>query len=329
MLQPPATAALAAGAGLGLPGPGGGSRPNGAAQTPQNAVILQAAALASAERGPPHPPPRQNGSSLTVAKIPKLPENGGNASSPQIPNAPVTTPVPGRKPSATQQGANVIANPNAHLPPPYNLPPVAQQQLEKKPRMVRKIVKAPEKAERHCELSVYFVHSDWFPEYQNARRLGPRSLRSRDPRRRTFLVSQVKPDLAALCRALINLFDNLTGGSPWLHLGDCQRPSPRTLLATLARPSATGVGSRPTAHPDVTWAMCNARRLGPCSLRSQGPRRRALHIAQVTSDLAALDCALPPHYSALPAPQGESGGSDSSENGENGENGSDKRALTG
>ncbi|KAH9393576.1 hypothetical protein TYRP_021711 [Tyrophagus putrescentiae] len=87
--------------------------------------------------------------------------------------------------------------------------------------------------------------------------------------------------------------------------------------------------SGPAAHPDVTWAMCNARRLGPCSLRSQGPRRRALHIAQVTSDLAALDCALPPHYSALPAPQGESGGSDSSENGENGENGSDKRALTG
>ncbi|KAH9392188.1 hypothetical protein TYRP_005259 [Tyrophagus putrescentiae] len=33
--------------------------------------------------------------------------------------------------------------------------------------------------------------------------------------------------------------------------------------------------------------MCNARRLGPCSLRSQGPKRRALHIAQVTSDLAA------------------------------------------
>ncbi|KAH9407408.1 hypothetical protein TYRP_012226 [Tyrophagus putrescentiae] len=65
------------------------------------------------------------------------------------------------------------------------------------------------------------------------------------------------------------------------------------------------------------------------SLRSQGPSRRTLHIAQVTSDLAALDCALPPHYSALPAPQGESGRSDSSENGENGENGSDKRALTG
>ncbi|KAH9393384.1 hypothetical protein TYRP_021897 [Tyrophagus putrescentiae] len=120
----------------------------------------------------------------------------------------------------------------------------------------------------------------------NARRLGPRSLRSRDPRRRTFLVSQVKPDLAALCRAPINS-DNLTGGSPWLHLGDHQRPPPRTLLAPLAKPSATGVGSRPTAHPDVTWAMCNARRLGPCSLRSQGPKRRALHIAQVTSDLAA------------------------------------------
>ncbi|KAH9391741.1 hypothetical protein TYRP_022589 [Tyrophagus putrescentiae] len=48
----------------------------------------------------------------------------------------------------------------------------------------------------------------------------------------------------------------------------------------------------------------NARRLGPCSLRSQGPRRRALRIAQVTSDLAALGSALPPHYSAFPAAQG-------------------------
>ncbi|KAH9397542.1 hypothetical protein TYRP_003861 [Tyrophagus putrescentiae] len=115
-------------------------------------------------------------------------------------------------------------------------------------------------------------------------------------------------------------------GSPWLHLTYQERPPPRASLASLARPSSADVLA---AHPDVTWAMCNARRLGPCSLRSQGPRRRALHIAQVTSDLAALDCALPPHYSALPAPQGESGGSDSSENGENGENGSDKRALTG
>ncbi|KAH9404025.1 hypothetical protein TYRP_014539 [Tyrophagus putrescentiae] len=29
--------------------------------------------------------------------------------------------------------------------------------------------------------------------------------------------------------------------------------------------------------------MCNARRLGPCERSEQGPRRRALHIAQVTS----------------------------------------------
>ncbi|KAH9400469.1 hypothetical protein TYRP_002034, partial [Tyrophagus putrescentiae] len=28
--------------------------------------------------------------------------------------------------------------------------------------------------------------------------------------------------------------------------------------------------------------MCNARRLGPCECSEQGPRRRALHIAQVT-----------------------------------------------
>ncbi|KAH9401058.1 hypothetical protein TYRP_002646 [Tyrophagus putrescentiae] len=122
----------------------------------------------------------------------------------------------------------------------------------------------------------------------NARRLGPRSLRSRDPRRRTFL------DLARSARKAL-------GNGRW--------QSPKS-----------------AAHPDVTWAMCNARHLGPCSLRSQGPRRRALHIAQVTSDLAALDCALPPHHSTLPAPQGKSGGSDSSDNGENG---SDKRALTG
>ena len=72
---------------------------------------------------------------------------------------------------------------------------------------------------------------------KNARRLGPRSLRSRDPRRRTFLVSQVKPDLAALSCALLNLFDNLTGGSPWLHLGDRQRPPPRALLWVAHCPS--------------------------------------------------------------------------------------------
>ncbi|KAH9396518.1 hypothetical protein TYRP_019540 [Tyrophagus putrescentiae] len=37
------------------------------------------------------------------------------------------------------------------------------------------------------------------------------------------------------------------------------------------------------ARSDVTWAMRNARRLGPCERSEQGPRRRALHIAQVTS----------------------------------------------
>ncbi len=37
------------------------------------------------------------------------------------------------------------------------------------------------------------------------------------------------------------------------------------------------------ARPDVTWSMCNVRRLGPCERSEQGPRRRALHIDQVTS----------------------------------------------
>ncbi|KAH9401872.1 hypothetical protein TYRP_017287 [Tyrophagus putrescentiae] len=63
--------------------------------------------------------------------------------------------------------------------------------------------------------------------------------------------------------------------------------------------------SEPAAHPDVTWAMCNARRLGPCSLRSQGPQRRTLHIAQVTSDLAALGWAvLPPQQLCSPCSPG-------------------------
>ncbi|KAH9405380.1 hypothetical protein TYRP_001230 [Tyrophagus putrescentiae] len=60
--------------------------------------------------------------------------------------------------------------------------------------------------------------------------------------------------------------------------------------------------SGPAAHPDVTWALCNARRFGPCSLRSQGPQRRTLHIAQVTSDLAALGWAvLPPQQLCSPS----------------------------
>lgn len=150
MLQPPPNAALAAGAGFALPGPERGSKPNGEAQR-QNSVILQASALASGGQGtPPRPPPRQNGSAatLTVASIPKPPENGGNALQPRALNAPALNPMPGRKPSSTQQVASLAANPNAHLPPPYNLPPAAQQQPERKPRMVRKIVKAPEKAER-------------------------------------------------------------------------------------------------------------------------------------------------------------------------------------
>ncbi|KAH9403826.1 hypothetical protein TYRP_015020 [Tyrophagus putrescentiae] len=48
------------------------------------------------------------------------------------------------------------------------------------------------------------------------------------------------------------------------------------------------------ARSDVTWAMCNARRFGPRERSEQGPRRRALHIAQVTSGI--LQVSLPPKY---------------------------------
>ncbi|KAH9395431.1 hypothetical protein TYRP_020750, partial [Tyrophagus putrescentiae] len=37
------------------------------------------------------------------------------------------------------------------------------------------------------------------------------------------------------------------------------------------------------ARSDVTWAMCNVCRLGLCERNDRGPRRRALHITQVTS----------------------------------------------
>ncbi|KAH9399622.1 hypothetical protein TYRP_017611 [Tyrophagus putrescentiae] len=94
-----------------------------------------------------------------------------------------------------------------------------------------------------------------------------------------------------------------------LTLASLGRP-PTPVASDLARSARKALcdgrwqSPKSAAHPDVTGAMRNARRLGPCSLRSQGPRRRALHIAQVTSDLAALDCALPPHHSTLPAAQG-------------------------
>ncbi|KAH9395145.1 hypothetical protein TYRP_005216, partial [Tyrophagus putrescentiae] len=48
------------------------------------------------------------------------------------------------------------------------------------------------------------------------------------------------------------------GGEVWLHLGDCQRLPPRALRAERARPSAAGVGSRPsearcTAQSGEVW----------------------------------------------------------------------------
>ncbi|KAH9403838.1 hypothetical protein TYRP_015032 [Tyrophagus putrescentiae] len=63
-----------------------------------------------------------------------------------------------------------------------------------------------------------------------------------------------------------------------------KRPPPRASLAPLARPSSADV-----------LATANARRLGPCSLRSQSPKRRALAVAQVKPDLAAL-CRAPLPY---------------------------------
>lgn len=142
MLQPPTNAAIAEGI-SGQITPGHGLRPNGTPQA-RNSVILQPGSLGAASSLPNSgigapPPPRQNGSittNLTIHNSPASPAvNVGSA---------MTTPVPGRKPSAAQ----VAANPNAHLPPPYNLPPANQQPSERKPRIVRKVVKAPEKAER-------------------------------------------------------------------------------------------------------------------------------------------------------------------------------------
>ncbi|KAH9401590.1 hypothetical protein TYRP_016987 [Tyrophagus putrescentiae] len=48
--------------------------------------------------------------------------------------------------------------------------------------------------------------------------LGPRSLRSRGPRRRAFLVSQVTPDLAVFICAPLTYIDDWAGGSPWRDL---------------------------------------------------------------------------------------------------------------
>ncbi|KAH9388499.1 meiotic sister chromatid cohesion, centromeric [Tyrophagus putrescentiae] len=113
--------------------------------------------------------------------------------------------------------------------------------------------------------------------------------------------------------ALLNIFDNLTGGSPWPHLGDRQRPPPRTLLAPLARPSATGVGSRPSeARPrrlvpcTVTLHLCLGQRLTLTSL-GQCARPEAADVAHCPSDVRPRRTVLgtaPPHHSALPAAQG-------------------------
>ncbi|KAH9405769.1 hypothetical protein TYRP_014065 [Tyrophagus putrescentiae] len=69
-------------------------------------------------------------------------------------------------------------------------------------------------------------------------------------------------------------------GSPWLHLGDRQRPPPQTLLAPLARPSATGVGSRPSQRLTLTslgqCATPAASDLARCARKARGGERCTL-----------------------------------------------------
>ncbi|KAH9391133.1 hypothetical protein TYRP_006728 [Tyrophagus putrescentiae] len=123
-------------------------------------------------------------------------------------------------------------------------------------------------------------------------------------------------------------------------LGHCERLPTRAPLAPLARPESVDVhnaqvssdlaalgfkqrltlaslGSPKTpADSDLARsareALVGEPVLGPCSLRSQGPQRRTLHIDLVTSDLAALGCAPP---AAQSESDGSGSGSNSSENG--------------
>ncbi|KAH9388007.1 hypothetical protein TYRP_009209, partial [Tyrophagus putrescentiae] len=109
--------------------------------------------------------------------------------------------------------------------------------------------------------------------------------------------AQVSSDLAALGCALL-LFstilvklNQLSNGSPWRHLAHQKRPPTRTSLAPLAKPSSAGI-----------------LLLGPCSLRSQDPRRRTLTSAKSrqTSQPWAGHC-FPRNNGASSAAQGKNG----------------------
>ncbi|KAH9402587.1 hypothetical protein TYRP_016117, partial [Tyrophagus putrescentiae] len=89
----------------------------------------------------------------------------------------------------------------------------------------------------------------------NARRLGPCERSEQGPRRRALRI-------APRCTA--------QGGEVWLHLGDCQRPSPRALRAERARSEAAGVGGRPSE------ARVSRRSSYRICLAVQGTKRRGL-----------------------------------------------------
>ncbi|KAH9406306.1 hypothetical protein TYRP_013916 [Tyrophagus putrescentiae] len=89
----------------------------------------------------------------------------------------------------------------------------------------------------------------------NARRLGPCERSEQGPRRRAL-------HIAPRCTA--------QGGEVWLHLGDCQRPSPRALRAERARSEAAGVGGRPSE------ARVSRRSSYRICLAVHGTKRRGL-----------------------------------------------------
>lgn len=111
------------------------------------------------QQQPPIPkaPPRQNGRpsistgpALVIPNSPSPPLQPSNCGSKST--EPTTSPAAAAA-AASATPTPSIHNPNAHLPPPYNLPPVGQQpppppQSGERKRIVRKVIKAPEKAER-------------------------------------------------------------------------------------------------------------------------------------------------------------------------------------
>ncbi|KAH9396040.1 hypothetical protein TYRP_020120, partial [Tyrophagus putrescentiae] len=67
-------------------------------------------------------------------------------------------------------------------------------------------------------------------------------------------------------------------GSPWLHLGDRQRPPPRTLLAALARPEAASVAHCPSDVRPRRPGLCSPA--SQCSPGSPGLRRQRHAISE-------------------------------------------------